>query len=106
HRSFLLRCEDADAGACALVAFELRTMTVKRATSGADYTARLSSLGDQWWKRALDVQAPYRWNLRRLELGFTLDIGCGLGRNLKHLEGRGVGIDHNQTSIDIARAAG
>ena len=81
-------------------------MTVKPSTSGADYTDRLSSLGGQWWKRALDVQAPYRWNLRRLELGFTLDIGCGLGRNLRHLEGRGVGIDHNQTSIDIARAAG
>ena len=81
-------------------------MTVKPATSGADYTARLSSLGGQWWKRALDVQAPYRWNLRRLELDFTLDIGCGLGRNLRHLEGQGVGIDHNRTSIDHARAAG
>lgn len=81
-------------------------MTVKPATTDADYTARLSSMGGLWWKRALDVQAPYRWNLRRLELGFTLDIGCGLGRNLKHLGGRGVGIDHNGASIELARARG
>ncbi|MEK6303878.1 MAG: class I SAM-dependent methyltransferase [Acidobacteriota bacterium] len=81
-------------------------MAVKPATTDAEYTARLSSLGGVWWKRALDVQAPYRWNLRRLELGFTLDIGCGLGRNLKHLGGRGVGIDHNRASIEFARARG
>ena len=27
------------------------------------------------WKRLLNVQAPYRWNVRRLDLGFTLDVG-------------------------------
>ena len=81
-------------------------MAVKPATTDAQYTARLESLGSAWWKRAFDVQAPYRWNLRRLELGFTLDVGCGVGRNLTHLGGRGVGIDHNATSIDRARACG
>jgi SAM-dependent methyltransferase len=74
-------------------------------TTDADYTARLVSHGDVWWKRALDVQAPYRWNLRRLNLGFTLDIGCGIGRNLSHL-GRGVGIDHNPESVATARSRG
>lgn len=58
------------------------------------------------WKRWLDVQAPYRWNLRRLELGFTLDLGCGVGRNLAHLGGNGVGIDHNEHSVAAARARG
>lgn len=81
-------------------------MAVKQSTSNADYTARLESMSGVWWKRVLDVQAPYRWNLRRLELGFTLDIGCGLGRNLGHLEGKGVGIDHNPGSIEVARARG
>jgi 2-polyprenyl-3-methyl-5-hydroxy-6-metoxy-1,4-benzoquinol methylase len=58
------------------------------------------------WKRWLDVQAPYRWNLRRLGLGFTLDLGCGTGRNLAHLGGNGVGVDHNEHSISAARARG
>ena len=75
-------------------------------TAGEDYTQRLQRKGTAWWKRALDVQRPYRWNLRRLEPGFTLDLGCGLGRNLAHLDGNGVGIDHNPTSVAACRAAG
>jgi SAM-dependent methyltransferase len=59
-----------------------------------------------WWKRVLDVQRPYRWNLRRLHPGFTLDIGCGLGRNLGHIDGNGVGIDHNPEMVAVARARG
>jgi 2-polyprenyl-3-methyl-5-hydroxy-6-metoxy-1,4-benzoquinol methylase len=54
----------------------------------------------------LDVQAPYRWNLRRLGLGRTLDVGCGIGRNLAHLGSDGVGVDHNPTSIEVCRQAG
>jgi 2-polyprenyl-3-methyl-5-hydroxy-6-metoxy-1,4-benzoquinol methylase len=75
-------------------------------TRGADYSDRLVSLQQVWWKRVLPVQAPYRWNLRRLELGSTLDVGCGIGRNLLHLGGNGVGIDHNSSSVEVARAAG
>jgi SAM-dependent methyltransferase len=75
-------------------------------TRDAAYTARL--VNQQWatWKRLLGVQLPYRWNLRRLRPGFTLDIGCGLGRNLAHLGGRGVGIDHNPQSVELCRSAG
>jgi len=58
------------------------------------------------WKRWLDVQAPYRRHLRGLELGFILDIGCGIGRTLANCGGDGVGIDHNPTAIDLARAQG
>ncbi|OMQ15099.1 methyltransferase type 11, partial [Modestobacter sp. VKM Ac-2676] len=36
----------------------------------------------------------------------TLDLGCGLGRNLAHLDGNGVGIDHNPSSVAAARARG
>jgi SAM-dependent methyltransferase len=75
-------------------------------TRDESYTHRLLALESEWWRRVLDVQAPYRWNLRRLEPGFTLDIGCGIGRNLLHLEGEGVGIDHNPASVEIARKRG
>ena len=52
------------------------------------------------------MQAPYRWNLRRLRPGFTLDVGCGVGRNLGHLDGHGVGIDHNEAAVTAACARG
>jgi 2-polyprenyl-3-methyl-5-hydroxy-6-metoxy-1,4-benzoquinol methylase len=75
-------------------------------TEGVDYTERLQRKSGAGWKRVLNVQAPYRWNIRRLKLGRTLDVGCGIGRNLGHLDGNGVGVDHNATSIEAARAAG
>jgi SAM-dependent methyltransferase len=77
-----------------------------RRTDDAAYTDRLRGKEAVWWKRLLDVQRPYRWNLRRLDLGFTLDVGCGLGRNLSHLNGQGVGVDHNPTSVAECRARG
>ena len=70
------------------------------------YTTRLLTHSGAWWKRLLHVQAPYRWNLRRLHPGFTLDIGCGIGRNLLHLDRHGVGVDHNPHSVAIARQRG
>ncbi|BCB77117.1 hypothetical protein GCM10022251_57900 [Phytohabitans flavus] len=78
----------------------------KPSTQGADYTDRLQRVTGARWKQVLDVQRPYRWNIRRLNLGRTLDVGCGLGRNLAHLGGNGVGVDHNPTSIEVARAQG
>ena len=70
------------------------------------YTVRLEALQKAPWKRWLGVQLPYRWNLRRLRPGFTLDVGCGLGRNLAHLDGAGVGIDHNPHSVAACTSAG
>lgn len=72
----------------------------------SDYTDILVKKQMMWWKRLLDVQAPYRWNLQRLKPGYTLEIGCGIGRNLMHLKGQGVGIDHNLPSVEIARKQG
>jgi glycosyltransferase involved in cell wall biosynthesis/SAM-dependent methyltransferase len=76
-------------------------------TEKDDYTERLVRL-ETGWKRLLDVQRPYRRHLQRLRLGFVLDIGCGLGRNLINLGGRdaGVGIDHNPRSMAVARSRG
>lgn len=72
----------------------------------SQYAQRLVDLQTAWWKRLLPVQAPYRWNLRRLRLGFTLDLGCGIGRNLLHLRGQGVGIDTNPECVAFARSRG
>src|SRR2546426_7104976 len=59
-----------------------------------------------WWKRLLDVQRPYRSHLRKLELGLVLEVGCGTGRNLDHLRGSSVGVDHNLRAVAIARERG
>jgi SAM-dependent methyltransferase len=75
-------------------------------TADESYARRLQRLEGARWKRLLSAQAPYRWNVRRLNLGFTLDVGCGIGRNLRHLEGNAVGVDHNPTSVAVARQAG
>jgi len=76
------------------------------ATHGDDYAERLIKLQTARWKQWVDVQAPFRWNLRRLNPGFTLDIGCGIGRNLLHLPGHSVGIDVNEHCVRAAKARG
>ena len=75
-------------------------------TDTADYAERLRRKQTLWWKRLLHVQAPYHWNLRRQELGRTLDVGCGIGRNLGVLSPGSVGVDHNAASVALARAMG
>lgn len=71
-----------------------------------EYAERLVTLQHVWWKRILRVQAPYRWNLRRLNPGFTLEVGSGIGRNLKNLNGNGVGIEPNEHAVRVARGNG
>ena len=44
--------------------------------------------------------------MRRQHLGRTLDVGCGIGRNLGVLAPGSVGVDHNSGSIALARAMG
>jgi 2-polyprenyl-3-methyl-5-hydroxy-6-metoxy-1,4-benzoquinol methylase len=75
-------------------------------TAGRDYAERLVRLRSVWWKQLIDVQAPYRWNIRRLKPGRTLDVGCGIGRNLQHLGPDAIGVDHNADSIAVARTRG
>jgi len=75
-------------------------------TRSREYTERLVRLQRASWKRVLRVQAPYRWNLRRLRPGFTLEVGCGIGRNLEHLDGNAVGLDLNPFSVAEARRSG
>ena len=76
-------------------------------TESRTYTARLERLELAGWKRLLDVQAPYRRNLRRLLGGCrVLDVGCGIGRNLVSLSPDSVGVDHNPTSVEACRDRG
>jgi 2-polyprenyl-3-methyl-5-hydroxy-6-metoxy-1,4-benzoquinol methylase len=70
-----------------------------------DYAARLERLQSARWKRFLDVQAPYAWNLRRLKPGLMLDVGCGVGRSLMRVKDA-VGVDPNTACVHIARAKG
>lgn len=69
------------------------------------YTERLLAT-ESGWKARLGVQLPYRWHIRRRVTGRVLDIGCGVGRNLTHLGGTGVGIDTNSSSVWAARERG
>jgi SAM-dependent methyltransferase len=70
------------------------------------YAQRLLAAETRPWKRLLRVQAPYRAHLQRLHLGFVLDLGCGVGRNLLHLDGHGVGVDRDPEAVALARARG
>jgi SAM-dependent methyltransferase len=81
-------------------------MKARTSTSDADYTKWLRRQESLWWKRLLDVQRPYRRHLRSLDLGLVLDVGCGLGRNLHNLAGKGVGVDHNPESVATVRERG
>jgi 2-polyprenyl-3-methyl-5-hydroxy-6-metoxy-1,4-benzoquinol methylase len=75
-------------------------------STDAEYATRLRAAQTAWWKRALDVQLPYRLHLRRLRLGLVLDVGCGIGRNLVNLAGAGVGVDPNEAAVAACRARG
>jgi SAM-dependent methyltransferase len=75
-------------------------------TDTPDYAERLRSKQTLWWKRLLHVQAPYHWNMRRQGLGRTLDVGCGIGRNLGVLSPGSVGVDHNAEAVALARSMG
>jgi SAM-dependent methyltransferase len=76
------------------------------ATAGQSYADRLNTLQGKKWKKWLNVQAPYRANLRRYKLGRTLDVGCGNGRNLGALPTGSVGVDHNAELVGSARKLG
>lgn len=76
-------------------------------TRDSRYTKRLIDIEGYWIKRALAPINPYRWNIRRLASGKTLDIGCGVGRNLRYLNRLdAVGIDHNTESVAYVQSLG
>jgi 2-polyprenyl-3-methyl-5-hydroxy-6-metoxy-1,4-benzoquinol methylase len=72
-------------------------------TDGA-YAERLVDLEGRWWKRLLPN--PYGWHIRSVCHGRVIDVGCGIGRCLAFLDGRGVGVDPNGAAVEIARSRG
>jgi SAM-dependent methyltransferase len=75
-------------------------------TNEKNYTDGLLYRQSAWWKKFFNVQYPYKYNIQRLKPGFVLDIGCGIGRNLLHLNGNGIGVDHNPSSIEVSKSRG
>jgi SAM-dependent methyltransferase len=75
-------------------------------TETEGYTQRLVGLQTIWWKDLLQVQLPYKWNIRRVLQGTVLEVGCGIGRNLLHLGSGAVGVDHAGHSLRIAKSRG
>ena len=75
-------------------------------TNEKNYTDGLLFRQSAWWKKFFNVQLPYKYNIQSLKPGFILDIGCGIGRNLLHLNGNGIGVDHNPTSVEVSRSRG
>lgn len=71
-----------------------------KSTQQKEYAKYLISAQNNGWKKKLDVQKPYRKKLQNLSLGKTLDIGCGIGRNLLALPKGSVGIDHNKYMVE------
>ena len=75
-------------------------------TNEKNYTEGLLHRQSAWWKQFFNVQYPYKRNIQSLKPGFVLDVGCGIGRNLLHLDGNGIGVDHNPTSIEVSQSRG
>lgn len=76
-------------------------------TNSLSYTQRLVRIQGGITKKLLAPINPYKWNIRRVCKGKVLDVGCGIGRNLRYLGGENnVGVDHNFDSIQICREAG
>jgi len=74
------------------------------ATDDPAYAARLVKLQGARWKRY--VPNPYRYFLRHLKLGRTLEVGCGVGRILGYLAPDAVGVDTNSTAVTHCRSLG
>jgi SAM-dependent methyltransferase len=73
-------------------------------TQSSEYAEFLTQMQGARWKRY--APNPYRWFLRQRQLGFTLDVGCGIGRSLGYLDGAGVGVEHNPASVQVCRQRG
>lgn len=75
-------------------------------TARPDYAERLKRIQLAGWKNRLRRFDPYGIYLRSLRLGRTLEVGCGVGRNLQFLAPNAVGVDHNSDAVETCRQRG
>lgn len=75
-------------------------------TNNEEYAARLIDLQSATWKEMLRFLDPYGWQIKAICKANTLEVGSGIGRNLRSLKGRSLGVDHNATSVEFANAKG
>jgi 2-polyprenyl-3-methyl-5-hydroxy-6-metoxy-1,4-benzoquinol methylase len=75
-------------------------------TTGRWYTDRLVAMDEDRSLIRRIYLVTYRQHIRRLVRGRALDIGCGVGSNLRFLSSDSVGVEHNPTSVEAARARG
>ena len=72
-----------------------------------DYVDRLTAISNNTVKRMLQPVNPYKFNINKLAHGRTLEIGCGIGRNLGYLDKPfNVGIDVNESAINHVTSLG
>jgi 2-polyprenyl-3-methyl-5-hydroxy-6-metoxy-1,4-benzoquinol methylase len=69
------------------------------------YANRLLNIQKRKLKDFLQINRIYALSLRRIKLGKTLEVGCGVGRLLRYLP-NSTGIDHNVLSIEYAKKSG
>jgi SAM-dependent methyltransferase len=75
-------------------------------TQDEAYAHRLMSLQSISWKEKLRFLDPYGWQIRWVCKGSVLEVGSGIGRNLRALKGRSLGVDHNETAVAFANQKG
>jgi 2-polyprenyl-3-methyl-5-hydroxy-6-metoxy-1,4-benzoquinol methylase len=75
-------------------------------TTGEWYTERMKEMDARESVAKRLHTAMYRKHIRNLALGRVLDVGCGIGMNLRFVSPDSVGVDHNEHSVGEARAAG
>ena len=75
-------------------------------TSEKWYTDRLKAMDakESLAKRLHTVM--YRRHIQGLTTGRVLDVGCGIGMNLRFLSPESVGVDHNEHSVQVANESG
>ena len=81
--------------------------TVEESSTRDDaYADRLAAREGVWWKRLLDVQAPYRWNLRRHKPRADARRRVRPRPEPACVSPDSVGVDHNEAAIRECRRRG
>ena len=70
------------------------------------YFLYLKKNQEAWWKSFFGLRLPYILFLKLQNLGKTLEVGCGLGRNLRHLKPGSIGVDVIEECVSYCKDRG